>query len=112
MERPALPGPRRSNRGERNPSQSGGRPRMRLTDASVTGAREGLGRGGGYPEDAVKSWPRARRRTGSGISSQRSEALHQRLHQEECFQHLKEFQGEETEEDVVMEQILQGEEMI
>ena len=32
--------------------------------------------------------------------------------QEECFQHLKEFQGEETEEDIVMEQILQGGEMI
>ena len=32
--------------------------------------------------------------------------------QEECFQHVKEFQGEETEDDIVMEQILQGGEMI
>ena len=32
--------------------------------------------------------------------------------QEEYFQHIKEFQGEETEDDIVMEQILQGGEMI
>ena len=32
--------------------------------------------------------------------------------QEECFQHVKEFHGEETEDDIVMEQILQGGEMI
>ena len=49
VERPELPGPRRSSRRGRNPSVSGSGPMTRLIDASATGAREGPGGGGGYP---------------------------------------------------------------
>ena len=76
VERPALHGPRRSNRGGRNPSVSGSGPMTRLIDASATGARKGPGGGGGYPEDAAAFCPggqegRARRRTGGGSLSRR-----------------------------------------
>ena len=76
VERPELPGPRRSNRGGRNPSVSGSGPMTRLIDASATGARKGPGGGGGYPEDAAAFCPggqegRARRRTGGGSLSRR-----------------------------------------
>ena len=85
VERPALPGPRRSSRGGRNPSVSNSGLMTRLIDASATGAREGPGGGGGYPENAAAFWPRgqegrARRRTGGGSLSRTCRAwpLHRR----------------------------------
>ena len=65
-----------SSRGKRNPSVSGSGPMTKLIEASATGAREGPGGGGGYPENAAAFWPRgqegrARRRTGGGSLSRR-----------------------------------------
>ena len=74
-----------SSRGKRNPSVSGSGPMTKLIDASATGALEGPGGGGGYPENAAAFWPRgqegrARRRTGGGSLSRTSCAwpLHRR----------------------------------
>ena len=57
VERQALPGPRRSNRGGRGPSaRPGGGPTTRLTDTSAMGAREGPGGRGGSPEDSSTTY--------------------------------------------------------
>ena len=76
VERPALPGPRRSSRGAYNPSASSGGLTTRLIDASATGEREGPGRGGGYPLDVAVFYlggreGRARRRNCGGSLSRR-----------------------------------------